>query len=87
MRIKYRFATVMENDTKKSKAIIKILKKHEIKYEYEEETTILGFHWSLIFFLYEDMASFDKIYSEIKPYKLLEHISTAFDKNDMDNAD
>jgi hypothetical protein len=78
----------MEHDTKKSKAIIKILEKHSIKYEYEEENTVnFGFHWSLVFCLYEDMVSFDKIYGEIKPYELSAQISTEFDKDDMDKAE
>ena len=87
MRIKHRFATVMQKDMKKSKEIRNILEKYSIKYEYEEENNVLGFHWSLIFFLYDDMVSFDKIYNTIKPYEFVELLSNEFDKNEMNNAE
>jgi hypothetical protein len=86
MRLKYRYVTVMQRDIKKSNSLKNILEKYSIKYKYEENN-VLGFHWDLEFILYEDMVSFEKVRKELKPYELLEQISTEFDKNDMDNAE
>jgi len=86
MRLKYRYVTVMEDDMNKSKKIRNILDKYSIKYEYKEENSVLGFHWTLVFFLYEDMEQYEEIKNKIKPFKINGWIQTEYDLADMEDA-
>ena len=88
MRIKYRYLTWDRNPQEITK-IKKVLDGYSLPYSYKEDLTcvIPTFKYELEFFLYEDIAFFDKIYSELKPFDILQNISAEYDKIDMENAE
>ena len=88
MRIKYRYLTWDRNPQEITK-IKQVLDSYSLPYSYKEDLTcvIPTFKYELEFFLYEDIAFFDKIYSELKPFDILQNISAEYDKIDMENAE
>jgi hypothetical protein len=86
MRIKHRYCKLNCFGTKLQE-LKNILNKYSIKYDFEEDDTVLGLKNSIIFFIYEDMKDFDKVQHELKPFEILPMIYTDWDKKDMENAE